>query len=180
MFAEVGLGAASVEAVCERAGFTRGAFYSNFASKDEMFLELASRFARERTATVHARIAESDEEIDVENAEALVTILGGVADDRFGALLMAEITAHAMRDEEFASTLRAEQEHMVSEVANIVDELARRGGLRLRMAPLDASRMLLAVWTDACQRAAMEHLGPDETTAMRAAEMGRIVRLIVE
>jgi len=31
VFAEAGLDGASVEAVCERAGFTRGAFYSNFA-----------------------------------------------------------------------------------------------------------------------------------------------------
>jgi len=32
VFAEEGLDAASVEAICERAGFTRGAFYSNFDS----------------------------------------------------------------------------------------------------------------------------------------------------
>ena len=36
VFAEAGLDGASVEAVCERAGFTRGAFYSNFESKDEL------------------------------------------------------------------------------------------------------------------------------------------------
>ncbi|WP_308291652.1 helix-turn-helix domain-containing protein [Microbacterium sp. G2-8] len=180
VFAEVGLGAASVEAVCERAGFTRGAFYSNFGSKDEMFLRLASRFARERTAAVHTRIAESDAEIDVENAEALVAILGGAGDDRFGALLTAEISAHAMRDAQFAATLRVEQEHMVAEVATIVDELAGRGGLRLRLAPLEAARLLLAVWGDASQRAAMEHLDADAMMAMCAAEMGRIVRLIVE
>ena len=32
VFAEAGLDGASVEAVCERAGFTRGAVYSNFDS----------------------------------------------------------------------------------------------------------------------------------------------------
>src|SRR3954469_20501848 len=58
VFAEVGLDAASVEAVCERAGFTRGAFYSNFESKDELFLELSARVARERVDAVKARVAE--------------------------------------------------------------------------------------------------------------------------
>ena len=58
VFAEVGLDAASVEAICERAGFTRGAFYSNFDSKDELFLELAGRVAGERVAAVRARVAE--------------------------------------------------------------------------------------------------------------------------
>src|SRR6478609_6392182 len=40
VFAERGFHGASVEDICERAEFTRGAFYSNFASKDELVLEL--------------------------------------------------------------------------------------------------------------------------------------------
>ncbi len=49
VFAEEGLQAASVEAICARAGFTRGAFYSNFESKEQLFLEL---FERELTRQV--------------------------------------------------------------------------------------------------------------------------------
>jgi AcrR family transcriptional regulator len=40
VFVERGFAAASVEAISERAGFTRGAFYSNFSSKQELFAEL--------------------------------------------------------------------------------------------------------------------------------------------
>ena len=58
VFAEVGLDGASVEAVCERAGFTRGAFYSNFESKDELFLMLAGRVADQRVSAVRARVEE--------------------------------------------------------------------------------------------------------------------------
>jgi AcrR family transcriptional regulator len=36
VFAERGFHGASVEDICERAGFTRGAFYSNFSSKDDL------------------------------------------------------------------------------------------------------------------------------------------------
>lgn len=43
VFAEEGLQGASVEAVCARAGFTRGAFYSNFESKEQLFLALLER-----------------------------------------------------------------------------------------------------------------------------------------
>ena len=43
VFAERGVLAASVEEVCERAGFTRGAFYSNFATKDELCVALLTR-----------------------------------------------------------------------------------------------------------------------------------------
>jgi AcrR family transcriptional regulator len=40
VFVERGLHRSSVEAIAERAGFTRGAFYSNFGSKEELFAEL--------------------------------------------------------------------------------------------------------------------------------------------
>jgi AcrR family transcriptional regulator len=40
VFVERGFHRASVEAIAERAGFTRGAFYSNFSSKEELFAEL--------------------------------------------------------------------------------------------------------------------------------------------
>jgi AcrR family transcriptional regulator len=37
LYVERGLHGTSVEAIAERAGFTRGAFYSNFATKEELF-----------------------------------------------------------------------------------------------------------------------------------------------
>ena len=40
VFIRRGFQGASVEEICEEAGFTRGAFYSNFRSKEEMFIEL--------------------------------------------------------------------------------------------------------------------------------------------
>ena len=40
VFVRRGLGGASVEEIAAEAGFTRGAFYSNFDNKEEMFVEL--------------------------------------------------------------------------------------------------------------------------------------------
>jgi AcrR family transcriptional regulator len=40
VFEEQGIGGASVEAVAAAAGFTRGAFYSNFDSKDELIIAM--------------------------------------------------------------------------------------------------------------------------------------------
>jgi AcrR family transcriptional regulator len=96
VFAEVGLDAASVEAVCERAGFTRGAFYSNFDSQNELFLELSARVARERVDAVTARVAALEEEgaFDVVPGAAVQLVqqvMDVSSDDRLGVLLMAEI-----------------------------------------------------------------------------------------
>jgi AcrR family transcriptional regulator len=40
VFEEQGINAASIEAIAAAAGFTRGAFYSNFASKDELIVAM--------------------------------------------------------------------------------------------------------------------------------------------
>jgi AcrR family transcriptional regulator len=40
VFEEQGIGATSIEAIAAAAGFTRGAFYSNFASKDELIIAM--------------------------------------------------------------------------------------------------------------------------------------------
>jgi len=40
VFEEQGIGGASVEAIAAAAGFTRGAFYSNFKSKDELIIAM--------------------------------------------------------------------------------------------------------------------------------------------
>lgn len=40
VFAEKGFYGAAVEEIADRAGYTRGAFYSNFAGKDDLFLAL--------------------------------------------------------------------------------------------------------------------------------------------
>ena len=40
MFEEQGIGGASIETIAAAAGFTRGAFYSNFKSKDELIIAM--------------------------------------------------------------------------------------------------------------------------------------------
>ena len=57
MFAERGIIGASVEEICEAAGFTRGAFYSNFADKDELVLALIRKTLRTQVAAAEQAIA---------------------------------------------------------------------------------------------------------------------------
>ena len=54
LIAKKGLSAASVEDIAEAAGYTRGAFYSNFNSKDDLFIELLRRDHEKTQAQFHA------------------------------------------------------------------------------------------------------------------------------
>ncbi|MGF6780147.1 TetR family transcriptional regulator [Paraburkholderia sp. GAS334] len=47
VFARDGFGAASIDRIVDEAGFTKGAFYSNFASKEDIFLQLVETTAED-------------------------------------------------------------------------------------------------------------------------------------
>ncbi|QEW04116.1 TetR/AcrR family transcriptional regulator [Microbacterium lushaniae] len=160
VFAEVGLDATSVESVCERAGFTRGAFYSNFASKEEMFLELAASVARSRVAEVEARVTELAGEGTLEatpaTAVALVErVLDLPGDDRLGVLLMSEIRIHALRNPAMAEAFLEQDRELGRNIARMIGDIARASGLRLALPQDQVAQLLLLVWEGTMTRAVM-------------------------
>src|SRR5579862_925287 len=54
LIAKKGLDAASVENIAAAAGYSRGAFYSNFKSKDDLFIELLRRDHAKALAELNA------------------------------------------------------------------------------------------------------------------------------
>jgi AcrR family transcriptional regulator len=106
VFRERGLHASSVEAITQAAGFSRGAFYSNFSSKEELFLELLhDRVYRAFTAMIeHQREREwgsMRERLDW-GARRLAEAQDH-PDGRWLFALWLELLAHATRDREFAA-----------------------------------------------------------------------------
>ena len=83
VFAEHGVEGASVEEICEAAGFTRGAFYSNFADKSALVLamiqqRIAAQFAAAERA-IDTMKAAGDREPDELVAIALSALSGSGA-----------------------------------------------------------------------------------------------------
>ena len=109
LFVERGFQAASAEAIASRAGYTRGAFYSNFSSKEELFAELLQRrvydlyreMARETTDAVVAHEAPTPRE----TGERLAAIQAA-PEGRWLFRLWLELLAHAGRDESFRAIAR--------------------------------------------------------------------------
>ncbi len=185
VFAEVGLDAASVEAICDRAGFTRGAFYSNFETKDQLFLELAGEVALDRVEAVRRRIAELDHEgafADLPaNAFAIVQdVLDVSADDRLSVLLMSEIRIHAMRNPELASAYLAQDDEMRRAIARIIDDIAQTRKVRFRLPSDQVARLMLTVWEGASVRAAMAGLDYEAMCRRTNEELARVAQLLIE
>ena len=74
VFAERGIIGASVEEICEAAGFTRGAFYSNFADKDELVLVLLQQTVSAQFAAAEQAIASAEAAAGTLDAADLVSL----------------------------------------------------------------------------------------------------------
>ena len=185
VFAEVGLDAASVEAVCDRAGFTRGAFYSNFESKDELFLELAARVTSERVNAVKARVKawETNPGISeglLDPLQLVEQVLDIDGDDRLGILLMSEIRNHALRDPALAAAYLKQDGEMVQSVTQIITDIVRAGLITLRVTPEQVARMMLTTWESAAVRGAIAGLDYEAMCAATSTEIARLAQLIIE
>lgn len=183
VFAEVGLEGASVEAICERAGFTRGAFYSNFESKDELFLQLASDFAERRLAQVRTRLTEFAEAGALHGDADLVSLLQQVMDsgedDRLTVLMMSEIRIRALRDETFGAAYLGQERELVASIEEIIQNVVDEGLLSLRVNVHTAARMLMTVWSDVMTLGAIERLSDAQLRQSGSESLGAVVAALV-
>ncbi|MFF0305485.1 TetR/AcrR family transcriptional regulator [Streptomyces sp. NPDC004562] len=123
VFAAKGFGRVSIEEVCEAAGYSRGAFYSNFGSLDELFFALYRQRADQIADQVAGALAVDGPGLDVPAAVDRVTDV--LLLDRDWLLVKTDFLVHAARDPAVAATLL---EHRARLRAAIADRLARARG----------------------------------------------------
>ncbi|MFM9368433.1 TetR/AcrR family transcriptional regulator [Streptomyces sp. Da 82-17] len=128
-FAERGFHGSSIEVICERAGLTRGAFYSNFRAKEDLFFALFDLHAQR----VVDRLAEAVDELDAADdpVRTVLARMGAVDEtERRWYLLSTEFTLHAIRHPETARALadhdRRLREEITGLLARLFDRLGRR------------------------------------------------------
>ena len=100
VFVTHGFQGTSVELIASEAGYTRGAFYSNFSSKEELFAELL----QDRVYSTYRRMAETSagpERPSLREVGEQLADIQGDPDGRWLFRLWLELLAHAGRDERF-------------------------------------------------------------------------------
>jgi AcrR family transcriptional regulator len=167
LFIERGYAQVSVSDICSAAGFTRGAFYSNFADKDDLVLALFDQHAGERLDRLQAMLVNDSARDADEWAQSL---LAATPKDRGWILLFLEFRLLAPRQRELAAKLDQHDEAVTAALADILRQqpwarrfpaaalakllLAAREGILARTARDDDSaadmvRAVTAVVTDA-------------------------------
>jgi AcrR family transcriptional regulator len=138
LIAKKGLSTASVEEIAEAAGYTRGAFYSNFSSKDDLFLELLRRDHKE----THVQLAGLlDDSLPLDHIHTRAReIYGQMYRDSESFMNWSEARMLAARDSKFRTKLNALLTEKRGEVAGFIDYFYRRVGIA---APVPANVMAM-------------------------------------
>jgi len=97
VFSREGFEAASVDEVAEEAGFSKGAVYSNFASKEELFLTLLDRHLEAELKNVTSRFTQSSRDEDAEAGLEERSFTTELEKNRIWNVLSIEFLLYAMR-----------------------------------------------------------------------------------
>jgi len=149
IFMKKGFVAASVEDVAAAAGYTRGAFYSNFASKPELFLELLKR---EHDA-IMSRMRSVFEDGDASRADMearVVQYYSQIYRENKCFLLWIEAKLHASRDSEFRARFNAFMRELRQTTTDYISAFSERVGTPLPM-PADQLALGLIALCDGMQ-----------------------------
>ena len=166
VFSELGIRDAPVELICERAGFTRGAFYSNFASKEELFLAVHEVQAQERIDRLRTAVDAAIAAADISDPDVATEVLrqaGGLfmeslASDRTWYLLNVEFSAQALRQAELRPLTADAETRFQDGLASILRDTLDRLGRRLTVDPHSAVITIIALYEATLKRAILTGL----------------------
>jgi AcrR family transcriptional regulator len=137
---ELGMDGASIDYIAAQAGFTKGAFYANFASKEELFLVMLEEKFTAELERLEAALASSGE--PAEGARrASAEFLAYVDRDPEWPRLYQEFAAHAARNEDFRREFAERQRMLRARMAHVFERWASTFGIQPVLPHADVAAM---------------------------------------
>jgi AcrR family transcriptional regulator len=136
-----GFGGASIDLITAEAGYSKGAIYSNFESKDAVFLELLRQYMDRDMAELERIVS-----LDPEQLSAAVTKwLENLYAESDCPLLSTELQLQARRSPAFAEHYYALQDQQIRTLAQVLERYFKASSVPLPMDPLDLAGALTAL-----------------------------------
>ena len=160
-----------MEEVSEEAGFSRGALYSNFKSKEDLFLALWEERIERRRRELRDVVKSSDDPGAGVGAAAadIMEVLGR---EREWFLLYFEFALHAARDADFLPRFQIVREQGLAELAEGLAGGLKRAGIESSLSSDDLALAVKALsYGIALERLVDEDAVPD-------ALLGRVLQLL--
>ncbi len=145
VFAERGFHGASLDEVAARAGFTKGAVYSNFKNKEDLFLALLEAHYQRELDAVRATLEVADSpEAQLSEFATLIRDQAKAMGDNW-TMLYEEFCLYAMRNPTAREKLAAFDTLDVDSVAEIIEAERVRYGLEPAESARQVARIVVAL-----------------------------------
>lgn len=156
VFARVGVDQARVEDISEEAGYTRGAFYSNFADKDELIVALLQHQLELSTSAVETSLGQVLASPLPDDFTQLVHHALDVFDvnmpDADWMLVELSLRLYARRNPAVANHLRRYEDQRLASMVTVLRSAIAQAGVRATIPMEHLISMALAIQTDCTVR----------------------------
>lgn len=136
-----GFGAASIDLIAAEAGYSKGAIYSNFESKEAVFLELLRVYMARGMADLERIVGGEPSKL----ATALSHWLETMHVDGDCLLLNTELQLQARRSPAFAAQYYALQQKQTRTLANLLERYCKALGAPMPMDSIDLADAMIAM-----------------------------------
>jgi AcrR family transcriptional regulator len=140
LFVANGYGGTSIRDIAERAGYSQGAFYSNFASKEEVLLELL-RGHMEAEGAQLSSVMDSDGRTPEQIFAELESWAATLNQDASWSMLSIELQLHARRSPAFAASYQTVWDAHRARLGGVIGKLFTTLG---RTPPADREELAAA------------------------------------
>jgi AcrR family transcriptional regulator len=127
LIAKKGLAGTSVEDIAGAAGYTRGAFYSNFGGKSDLFIEVLRRDHEQASSELHSLLSD---DLPVEQIQSRAReMYGQLYRDNECFMTWTEARMMAVRDTKFRAKLAALMAEKRGQIAELIAYFYQRVGV---------------------------------------------------
>jgi AcrR family transcriptional regulator len=139
VFLRKGFHAASLDEIAEEAGYTKGAVYSSFESKDQLFLGVLDAYFDRRMRSYTDAALDEETLDDAYRAVARLMFDEDRREPQWAPLLL-EFWSHASRREQLRTAVVERRERFLDAIATLIDEVVSRHGAALTLPAKDVAR----------------------------------------
>lgn len=145
VFAEKGFAPATLDDIAHVAGYTKGAIYKHFTTKEDLFLAVSDRYWR-RYFDNFAEVMASSGHIGAHELDEIAQRWRQLSHDRGAehAALGHEFSLYLVRNPDVRARVAAKRSEVVEALANFIVEGIDRLGGTLTIAPLTFAQILIA------------------------------------
>lgn len=150
-----GLEGASLDEIAAEAGFTKGAIYANFDSKEGLFLAMLDERFDARLADAD-RILSGDAAPEEQARQAGADFMDALASDPEWERLFMELVVYALRNESFHAEFVARYGQLRERITELLERRMGELGVELPISPAAVAAMTFAMANGAAMARLLE------------------------